>query len=155
MMAPWLCTTAFGAAVVPDVYDVTIGSLACTCASTAASNSTETGATDHGSIAHDGASGPSHHTDRRSGCDARYAGSSGARSSIPGTAAASNAAVSPPPDCAPTTATAASECASAYPTSGARENGLSRIACAPMRVMARYVTTQSALFANTIATREF
>src|SRR4051812_16609240 len=112
MIAPWLCTTAFGAAVVPDVYDVTIGSLACTSASTAARSSTETGETVHGSVAHDGVPGPSHHTDRRNGCDARNAGSSAPRASIPGTAAASNAAVSPPPDCAPMTATAASECAS-------------------------------------------
>src|SRR3954470_16967696 len=106
-------TTALGAAVVPEVYDVTIGSLGCTSASTAPRSSSDTGGAVQGSIAHDGPSPPSHHTERRYGCDARSAGSSPARASTPGTAAASSAAASPPPDCVPVTTTAASECARA------------------------------------------
>src|SRR4051812_37619341 len=114
MIAPWLWTTAFGAAVVPDVYDVTIGSLGCTSPSTASSSSAETGGAVHGSTAHDGGSSPSHHTDRRNGCDRMRAGSSAVRASMPGTAATSSAAASAPPACVPMTTTAASECASAY-----------------------------------------
>jgi hypothetical protein len=75
-------------------------------------------------------------------------------SASPGTAPVRRSAAAAPAR-VPVTTACTSAWRSAYASSGGLPKGLSSAECAPIRLSARNVSTQSALFSSTMATRVF